>query len=394
MFRRAFIAALLVAAVFASAASAARKSKPHVNLPLLPLPQTALGAAGASLQLQWQDSGSVSNLDAAGDANGNVAPKQLRKLGRVRGYALDYGDPFTGGAGVNEIKTSVDQYKTAADARRGLAFWRKDGAKIPPLTKALITVSVSKLQPRRVGQADFSFLITERAGNESPIYRLDEQAAEGRYVIRVSIAAGSPSAARQLAPILARRLDARVRRAVAGHLHGTPVEIPFPPDSGPPPGGPDLSALVLQPADVGQAKIQNLGQGYGSAPYAISDYNMFLAPAGPYDLLSQDLSWYATEAEATEIAPYVTLVGGNFQIVSGGPLTLTDTPVDVSSAGDDATAQIVADSEFPAFAFAFVTLTKGQLVDSVTLLHGAFDPSGLQSVANAMAMRLDAGYAG
>jgi hypothetical protein len=42
-----------------------------------------------------------------------------------------------------------------------------------------------------------------------------------------------------------------------------------------------------------------------------------------------------------------------------------------------------------------VTLTKGQLVDQVMLQAGGpIDPTGLQTVANAMAKRLDAGYSG
>jgi hypothetical protein len=391
------VVALVAAAALAPpAASAAHKRKPRVDLSILPLPPAALGAAGASLQPQWQDSGPVPNYDAASNANGQVTPGQLKKLGRVLGYAVDYGDPFTGATGVTEIKTSVEQYKTAADATRGLAFWRKDGAKVALLTKALVHVTVGKLKPRRVGQADFAYLITERAGSQSPIYYVDEQAKEGRYVIDVDVAAGNPSAARQLAPGLARKLDARVRRAVAGHLNGTPVEIPYPQDSGPPPGGPDLSKLILQPADVGQAQIQNLNQGYSEAPYAISDYGMFLSPAGPYDALDQSLAWYPTATEATVIAPYSPLVSGNFQVASTGPLTLTSTPVDVSSAGDHATAQIVGFGDpSGGFGFAFVTLTRGQLVDTVTLLaNTALEPAGLLSVAKAMAMRLDAGYSG
>jgi len=396
--RRALIVALLLGAVFVPAAIAAHKPKHHVRLPLLPLPQSMLGAEGASLPLQWQDSGVVTNGDAAESANGNVTPGQLKRLGRVLGYSLDYGDPFTGGAGVNEIKTSVDEYKTPAKATRGLAFWRKDGAKISAVGQGSFTLTVKKLKPRRVGQADFSYLISEQAPNLTPIYYVDEQATEGRYIIDVTIGAGSQSAATGLASSLARKLDGRVRKALAGHLRGKPVRLPFPPDDGPPPGGPDLSKLVLQPADVGQTQVQDLLQGYDTVPYAISDYTMFLTPAGPYDVLIQDLSWYPTATEATQIAAYSGFFGGGFQISGGGGLTFTDTPVDVSSAGDNATAEIVAVGEpggGPVFDFAFVTLRKAQLVDAVTLLAaGTVDPAGLQSVANAMATRLDAGFSG
>ena len=79
-------------------------------------------------------------------------------------------------------------------------------------------------------------------------------------------------------------------------------------------------------------------------------------------------------------------------------LTFAYTPVDVSSAGDNATAEDVSIGESTGttfFAFAFVTLRKAQLVDSVTLFgQNAPDQASLQSVADAMASRLDAGYSG
>jgi hypothetical protein len=388
------LAGALLCAPAASAASAGHSANPRLDL--LPLPQRTLGAEGASLALQWQDSGLVPNDDAASSANGNVVPKQLKTLGRVLGYALDYGDPFTGGAGVNEIKTAVEKYKTVADATRGFAFWRKDGAKASPKAEGAFTSTLARLRPRRVGQATFSYLSTEHASSLSPIYYLDERAREGRYLIEVRIGAGGESAAKQLAPRLARALDSRVRRAIAGHLQGPPVKIPLAPASGPPPAGPDLSKLVVQPADVGQTQVQNLEQGYGSAPYAISDYGMFLGPAGPYDLLDQNLAWYPTATEAAQVAAYSGFFGGGFQVVSTGPLTFVDTPVDVASAGNNATAEIVDvdSSGTPVFVFGLVRLRKEQLVDSVTLLAGeaAVGPTGLQSVAKAMATRLDAGF--
>lgn len=394
MLRKALVVALFLAAVLVPAAGAAHKRKPHVDLRLLPLQET--------LPLQWQDSGFVTNQDASEFASGLVTPKQLKKLGRVLGYALDYGDPFTGGAGVNEIKTSVDEYNTARDTSRGLAFWHKHSARFSTfaLGGAGVTLTVKKLKPRRLGQGDFSYLIAEQNASASPIYFVDEQAREGRYILEVRVGAGSQSAAVADASSLARKLDARVRNAIAGRLHGSPVTIPDPPDSGPPPGGPDLSNLVLQPSDVGQAKIQNLFQGYDTAPYAISDYGMLLSPAGPYDLLSQELSWYATPTEATQIAAYASpLAGGSFTVSGSGTsnFSFTYTPVDVSSAGDNATAENVEfnSSGLNFFFFSFLTLRKGQLVDSVTLFgENPPDQAALLSVAEATASRLDAGYSG
>jgi hypothetical protein len=396
------VVASVLAAALVSTATAAGKPTPYVKLALLPLPKSALGAAGASLPLEWPDSGPVKNIDAASRANASgVFPKQLKKLGRVLGYSLDYGDPYTGAAGVTEIKTSVDRYKTPADAKRGLAFWRKDAPKISVNAEGAFTVTHTKLDPPRVGGGDFSYLLSEQAPNLSPVYHDIEQAREGRYVIGVDVRAGGAQAATRLAPSLARKLDARVRRAVAGHLHGKPVPLQFSTEPGPPPGGPDLSRLILQPSDVGQQQPQNLSKGYTDAPYAISDYymTMLFGPAGPYDILGQDLSWYASATEATQITAYDGYFEGHLEVLSNGPLVLTATPVDVSSAGDNATAEIVnvapAGSKSP-LNTEVVTMRKGQLVDQVLLdtSDRAPDPAGLQSVADAMANRLDAGYPG
>lgn len=394
-------AAAVLAAVFAPTASAS--SSARLKLSVLPLPQSALGAEGASLPLQWQDSGRVTNGDATAHANApDVSTQRLKKLGRMLGYSLDYGDPYTGAAGVTEIKTEVDEYKTITDAKRGLAFWRKDVLTISLNAEGAFILRRAKLAPPRVGHGDFSYLFTEQAPSMSPIYRVVEQAREGRYVIDVDLRAGSEQAATQLAPSLTRKLDARVRTVVAGHLHGKPVPLKSSPQAGPPPGGPDLSKLVLQPSDVGQPQPQHFSQGYVCSPYAVSDYSMFLVPAGPYDGLNQNLSWYPSATEASQFAAYGGYFGGHLTFLSGPgePLALTATPVDVSSAGDNATAEIVNVSFLgqPSSPLdeVVVSLRKGQLVDQVILdsSRGAFDQAGLQSVANAMAKRLDAGYPG
>lgn len=313
------------------------------------------------------------------------------------GYSLDYGDPYTGASGVTEIRTAVDEYKTSTDAKRGLAFWRKDAGQFSINAEGAFTVTRVELEPRRVGRGSFAYLFTEQAPSLSPVFHVVEQAREGRYVLGVDVRAGEEQAATQLAPSLARKLDARVRAAVAGRLHGRPAPL-ISPQSGPPPGGPDLSKLVLQPSDVGQQQIQHLSQGYICFPYAVSDYSMFFGPAGPFDELDQDLSWYASSAEATQVATYGGYFGGHLTVLSNGPLALTATPVDVSGAGDNATAEIVkiAPAGFATpLASVAVTLRKGPLVDRVILdTSSPVDPVRVQSVANAMAARLDAGYSG
>ena len=137
MFRRSLFGVALGAAILVPAASASRTHR--VELPLVPLPKSALGTSARVLGLS-RDSGVVSNAVAASNAV-SATPRTLQKLGRVTGYDLTYGDPFSGRTGVTEIESSVERYRTAADARRGLAFWRKDDAK--PGTAYSIPASAS-----------------------------------------------------------------------------------------------------------------------------------------------------------------------------------------------------------------------------------------------------------
>src|ERR1700749_3134873 len=88
-------------------------SSPSVKLALVPLPKAALGAPGHSLPLA-QDSGSVSNAEAASESSGDVTPKRLNRLGRLSGYLVDYGNPFGDAAGVREIQTAVERDRSTA----------------------------------------------------------------------------------------------------------------------------------------------------------------------------------------------------------------------------------------------------------------------------------------
>src|SRR5207244_2027462 len=82
--------------------------------------------AFTSIGWGWGGSWVGSNADAASEATASVTAAQLTRLGRVSGYLLDYGNPFGGAAGVTEIQTAIERYRNAADARKGLDFWRRD----------------------------------------------------------------------------------------------------------------------------------------------------------------------------------------------------------------------------------------------------------------------------
>jgi hypothetical protein len=125
---------------------------------------------------------------------------------------------------------------------------------------------------------------------------IDEQVADGRYVLDVIVTAGTAAAAQELAPALAKPLDARLRLALRGRLHAAPVKVPKL-KAGPPADWPDLSVLALRKTDLG-GKV-SVSKSYVVDPTAISDYSVLMFPAGPFDLLEQEIEWYPVANEAS-----------------------------------------------------------------------------------------------
>jgi hypothetical protein len=382
------VAALLVPAAAAAPAKHAR----HLHLALVPLQQAQLPNEAASFALSSERSGVVANQDAGNKSFLGltlISGPSFKKLGRITGYALDYGDSFSGGTGVLEISTRVDEYRTARGAVHGVAAGRRIDGFFRILDGSVLSMTTEKLKAPNVGTRGFAELVSASVPNLNPIVMLDEEVTDGRFVLDDTVIAGSASAAKHAAPALLRKLDRRLRLMLAGRLKGKPVHIPPPPDPGPPPGGPDLSTLILQPSDVGQSQVVNLFQGYGDNPSAISDYFMEMDPAGPYDELLQEIGWYPTPIEATYAATYTcALFGAIFSSGSGG----TVTPVDVSSVGDNASGTLIQED---GASVVTVVLTNGQAGDfAFGLSEQTLHASDVQNLAQAMANRLDAGLGG
>jgi hypothetical protein len=327
-----FAVAALVAVVAVPAASA--KTAAPVRLSLLPLPAAALGPAARSLPLE-ADSGNVTARDndcgrgcvqhfvveaspvvPNTPSHGPLAFVHA-KVGLMTGYGLDYGDAESGGTGVTQVWTRVREYKTSADATKGLVFWRQwDARSLRPgsihanhtsfprvsgdFAGSGLLITVKKKTVAAVGHGRFAVLVGYRAANIAPLFGLDEQFTEGRYVADVTVWAGNAGAASRLAPRLATRLDARIKQALAGRLHAKPVKLPPTPEAGPPPGGPDLATLALKPTDLSGDATADPGT-YVSDPFsfALSLYGEALQPAGPFDYISQWMSWYPTANEAS-----------------------------------------------------------------------------------------------
>jgi hypothetical protein len=372
---RALVAGSAVAILCASsvsAASAGRSSKPR--LPLVPLQTAQLGPSGAALPIQF-DSGPAANRDA---------PTPLRKLGRLGGYLLDYGDPYVGGVGVTSIVTQVERFRTPTGATKGLKYWKKSDKALATIYQSIgFTVSARFFKVPAVGSGRFAHLTSLQIPNADPLYIVEEVASSRSYILHASVVAGTEATAERLAPVLMRKLEHRLREMLDGQLRGKPARLPQLPTPGPPPGGPDLSSFVVGPSDfTGQATA--VDQGYEPDPGAVSAYAIDLQPAGPFDEVQQTISWYPNANETTWQG---TFFAGIFSAAASNA-----TIVDLSSVGDNAHGVFLTGASNP---FVFVTMWQGQALDlAVAQAPSTVQPTDVQTLAQAMANHLNAGLGG
>lgn len=376
------------------AGSASRSHR--VKLAVVALPKSALGVAGRSLAVS-PDSGAVSNAGATGKSI-SAGPHTFDNFGRITGYVLSYGDPYSGGSGITSIETGVDKYKTAAGAKRGLAFWRKDDPKINVLAPYGVVATVKALKPSKIGTHRFAEAATYAIPNAAPVTLVDEQFSDGRYVLQVDVGAGSLSEAFHAAGKLARTLDHRLRLAEAGHLRGKPVKVPPQLDRGPPQGGPELGMLALTSSDFGgQATITEQGYNTPSTP-SLSTFVEDMEPAGGFADLAQVIDWFPHANDATVLGRFEGVgyaYGLGEGLLTGVPGQFTQ--VDLSTVGHSAYGGIVSATPHgrPTVYFVIVTLSSGQAADLILAISESQVQSGdVVNLAQAAANRLDAGLGG
>jgi hypothetical protein len=386
MLRRVALVAAFVAAVLLPAASASGASQ--LRLVLLPLPKPELGQPGRSLSLA-PDSGVDSNAHSASQAMGNVTAAKLKRLGRISGYILDYGTPFSASRAVSEIATEVEQYRTAATARKGLGFWRKQELDVRSLEALGLHVSFKKVPLTHVPQPHWAYLTIGRIHGLKPVYAVDAQLVEGAYLLDVSVAAGSPSAAKRLVPLIAQKLDRRFRLAQDGRLQGKPVRLSHG-RPGPPATGAKPARMVLTRSDMGSPatiqKARYVSPRHAFDEYSISAYDLAMAPAGAFGELEQEVS---VAGSTLETKYFGALVAGALVHSAGNAGAATR--VNLSGVGDNSFGELlqVAVGNNTA-SEAIVVLSRGTYLDFViAAATSKLSASDVQSLAHKAAHRLD-----
>jgi hypothetical protein len=147
--------------------------------------------------------------------------------------------------------------------------------------------------------------------------------------------------------------------------------------AGPPPGGPDLSVLALRKTDlVGKVSVS---KAYVVDPAAISDFSVFMLPAGPFDALDQEIEWFPVANEASFFADFA-----NAALLSQKETTA----LDLSAVGDGAQGSVTVGSDFSG---GQVFLSSGRLAEFIFMVsEGSISPDAVTSVAQAAANRIDA----
>lgn len=331
-------AAALLALVPAAAATT------RAQLTLMPLAKSDLGADAIALPLD-PGSGVQTNADAAHNATGKVTAAQLARLGRLTGYALDYNDAagraLAAGRGLLEVKTGVDRYRSAAAARAGVAFWRRDEANLKLLRAAGVAVSERFYTPSGVPGPSFAMSGTATLHGKPPIYGVDIVFARGDLVAEVSVSAADAADRRPYAEQLAVKLASRIGAVLAGRVSGPPVPLPAKAKAGPPPNGPDLTKLVLTADDLGQVSlVKKQGYTLDRDLTPVSAYTRLFAPAGLFLSLQEEVALFhsSTEASFSFAGFSAGLTNPTLLASYGGGLTFTNLQKIPVHAGDEAVA--------------------------------------------------------
>jgi hypothetical protein len=390
--RKVLLGAALAAAVLVPAAWAS--STASVKLALVPVPKSALGSAARNLPIA-RDSGVANNAEEASNASGDVSPKQLRRLGRITGYLLDYGNPFGSSAGVREVQTEIELYRSSTAAHKGLGFWRRQEVQEPDLKGLGIHFSLKRLRLSGLPKPDWAYAQAISIKGLKPIQGVDAEFQHGPYLLDVSVAAGSTAAAARLVPTLARHFYKRLQLALSGGLHANPVKLPSELKPGPPPHGPKPSALVLRTADLGQgSKVLQKGYSKPKSSFdknALSVYGLTIASQATFPVLSQQVLVGASTLEVQYFGA-IAIAGA----AAGSGKANPATPVDLSGVGDNARGELLQVAvNGQKVNEALVVLTHGSYLDFVVEASPtAFTAAKVQSLAQVAAKRLNSGFAG
>src|SRR5438128_1288834 len=198
-----------------------------------------------------------------------------------------------------EIETSVELYRSAAAAQAGFAFRQKDDATLATVKLSGVSFKIGPLNPPRLGERRYAYSVAVKLGGKPPFYGAEVVIQAGPLIATTSVSAADRATPSPLATALSQRLQARIAAVLAGTVSGPPVTLPGKLKAGPPPNGPDLSALALRPSDLGKATVTHQGYQLDKDLTPISEYVRSMSPAGNFEFFEQEVALYHSPTEAS-----------------------------------------------------------------------------------------------
>lgn len=306
---------LLLSAALAGAAAAAPRAAGDAQLAFMPLPRSAFdGATGLVLDTDPDSSGPVSNARAAEQTSIRTdSAASLAKAGRVAGYALAYNDlrRLNRRGVLVEVGSSVDRYRTAAAASKGIEAAIAD-ATTPDPSGALVIARTAMFAVDGIGDEARGLTVTGRVGSATITFA-GVVVRHGSLLLRTKAitagAAGRPAVAREAA----RRLLARVLAVEAGAVT-TPAEAlpdPTAAPSGPATPKAAIASAALTADDVPGARVAR--QEYVDDPDAVASYERELDVGGLYGTsrlvsIENDVQLHESASEASFLISSIAAV--------------------------------------------------------------------------------------
>jgi hypothetical protein len=362
----------------------------------MPLPAVALGSQVAGLALA-ADSGVVSNDDAANHASGDVKGSALAKLGRLTGYRLDFGGGMPGAGRLFEVESEIERYGTAAQAAKGLAFWRQDEMKHGRDKAIGAKVALAWFKAPGLGAGSFADDGTVSLKGVPTFAGADVDFRVGAYIGRVTVEGHTVADAHSLAVRDAHALRARILGVLAGRVNGPVTPLPR---AGRPKGGPDLAALALGPSDFTSARVAQQGYQLDRDFNPVAEYARELSPAGTIASFHETIALFRdpTEAGSALAVLRASLSTREERLAIIGGTGTYDPHTVALRAGDDAFGLLGVASEGGKSAYVAYTIIRvGRTLEITVLGSPASLPitdSALGAVGRVVANRAASGLAG
>ena len=266
----------LLALALATAGSAGAVGPKTGRLPVLVVPRSGLGDAARGLSVEL-GSGLTSNARAAADSyDPTDNPASVGAAGRIVGYLLFYGDPglesLRRGSGLLELGTSVDLFRTAAQAQAFEDKSLRDVRRARGVdVGGSVVERVATFPVQALGSWSQGVRTVERVGRKR-IYSTLVDFRVGPLLAEAAVRRADATSTDAQTVAIARTLAARIASDARGTLKAVPVTLPRPLGTARPgPRAPKLDQMVLTNASF-KGKGIVTGQGYEPDDTAIASF--------------------------------------------------------------------------------------------------------------------------